>query len=131
MASTMTWGELLSQARYLLQDTDDSRYRFPDDKLLTACHFACLTMKQVRPDLAFGRYLPTGEASICFPAPPYTEADITTIKTEAAPFPEIYIQPVVLFVAGFSEIINEEFTGSDRAASMLSSFKSQLMKATL
>lgn len=131
LATNMTWGELLAQARFLLNDKQSTRYRYSDETLLAACHFACLTMKQVRPDILVGRYLASGAASACFPPPPYEAADIDTIKVQLAPFPEIYHQPAVLFIAGYSELINEEFSGADRAAALLSGFKTQLMKATL
>lgn len=129
MAAEMTWGGLLGQTRFLLQDEDSSRYRYPDDKLLAGCHMACLTMKQVRPDIFYGQYLFSGTEGPCFPAPPYTDEEMTEIKATSAPFPSIYYQPAILFITGWAEIINEEFTGGDRAAALISSFKNQLMRA--
>lgn len=130
MADTLTWGELVGQARFLLQDRDDSRYRYSDEQLLSACHLACLTAKQVRPDIFFGAYSLVGSASPCFPAPPYSASQITSLKATAAPFPDIYQQPAILFIAGYAELTNEEFAGTDRAAALLTSFRTQLTRAT-
>lgn len=127
----MTWGELIGQARFLLQDTVADRYRYSDENLLAACHLACLTARQIRPDLFFGRVLDEGVRSPCFPPPPYDSKRIPEFFALPAPLPEIYHQPVIFFITGYAEIINEEFSGNERAASLLASFKSQLMRATV
>ena len=125
----MTWGELITQARFLLQDTVAERYRYSDENLLAACYLACTSAKQIRPDIFFGKVLLEGDYSPCFPGPPYADASVVAAaKATAAPLPEIYHQPTILFIAGYAEVVNEEFTGTDRAASLLATFRSQLLK---
>lgn len=124
----MTWGELIAQARFLLQDLRENEYRYSDENLLAACHLACTTAKQIRPDLFYGKNLLTGDDSPCFPPPPYDGADIPAIKALTSPFPENYVQPVILFMTGYAEVVNEEFSDGSRATSLLSSFKNQLSR---
>ncbi len=130
MADSLTWGELIAQARFLLQDRDSDRYRYSDENLLAACHLACLTVKQIRPDIFFDTYRLSGENSPCFPAPPYDDAATrATLMATTSPMPDIYQQPTILFITGYAELVNEEFAGTDRASSLLSSFKAQLVKS--
>ena len=126
-----TWGDLIDQARFLLQDTVESRYRYANEQLLAACHLACLTTKAVRPDLFFGRSLAEGSAGGCFPAPPYEESQYATYRAYPAPVAEIYHQPFIFFIAGYVEIVNEEYTGADRAGALLASFRRQLLQANM
>lgn len=124
----MTWEELTNQARVLLQDLDSDRYRFSDENLIAACHLACTTAKQIRPDLFYGQILFEGEHSPCFPGPPYDDATLAKAKAATVPVSESYHQPFIWFVAGYAEIINEEFTGADRSAALLNGFRTQLLR---
>lgn len=124
---SMTWATVVAQARFLLQDTREGEYRISDADLAAGCYFACITAKQTRPDMFFGHNRLEGDYSPCFPPPPYTDATaLATMLATECPVPENYVQAVVMFIAGWGEMANEEFAGTDRARTLMASFASQL-----
>ena len=111
-----TISELLSQVRYILQDTVATSYRYPDADLLAHFNSAIYELKRLRPDVWLGLY---GED-----LPMYSTAyDLTTTEI---PFPSIFFQPVVLFVAGYAELRDDEFTVDNRAVGLVRSFSQQI-----
>lgn len=113
MAKTV--GDVISDARALLQDTYSSGYRYSTADLYAYLNTALLEMRRVRPDI-FRSYI--GQVT-----PSFQEGD------EAEPFPvsELFFSPVVFYVTGFAELRDDEFTVDARAITLMNQFVAKLV----
>ena len=109
-----TIGDCIGEARVLLQD-NYTPYRYSDDELIDAFNNALYEIKRLRPDAYLGGY--GTDLTI------YTTADTAT----EVPFPAIFFQPTVLYITGYAELRDDEFTIDQRAAILLRSFAGQLV----
>jgi len=108
-----TIGDCVSEARVILQDTV-TPYRYSDDELLSYFNNALYELKRLRPDLYIGSF---GSDLLI-----YTTSDLST----EVPFASIAFQPVLLYMAGFAELRDDEFTVDQRAGTLLRAFTGQL-----
>lgn len=111
MAKTAT--QLLADVRVLLQDNDEP-YRYKTDELIDHLNSGIYELKRLRPDV----YLSTLNTDLF----QYSDATLDT----NLPFGDIYYQPMVLFVTGYAELRDDEFTVDGRAGLFLQSFAGQL-----
>lgn len=114
MAKTV--GDVITEARSVLQDVDSASYRYSDADLYASLNTVFLTIKSVRPDAFIGT-LRTFD-------PIYTFSDSST------PFPidGQFFFSAVLFVAGFAELRDDEFAVDNRASTLLSQAQNRLTR---
>jgi hypothetical protein len=114
MATTV--GGVITRARDLLQDVSSGTYRHSDDKLYRHFNDALLEALRLRPDLFL---------SLGFVAPSFTPADASA----AFPLDDRYFALFSEYVAGFTELGDDEFNLDGRAVLLLSAFRSGLTGA--
>ncbi len=113
-----TIGELVAQARVLLQDRIEE-YRFSDAELVTNLNFAFKETRRIRPDLFM-------DAPSLVPT--YLVADIANINKVVA-IDQQYEMALVYYMVGMAHLRDEESTSDARASAMLNKFTSQLLVA--
>jgi hypothetical protein len=109
-----TLGDVVTEARRILQDEDTENYRYPDADLYAAITSAIAEVRRLRSDAFIG--------SITDALPIYTSAN----SGLAFPIDETFFTPVVYFVAGYAELRDDEFTNDGRAVALMNKFVSQL-----
>lgn len=104
----------IARAREILQDLD--RQRYPDQTLLDALNIAITSMMRVRPDIV------SLQGDI--PGFPYDTGSLD--GSVLFPVSQQFIEPVVVFVAGWAELRDDEFAVDNRANVLITRFASQL-----
>jgi hypothetical protein len=116
-----TIGELAAEARVLLNDSVpiSGEPRFTDDDLMGALNDGLSQTRAKRPDafLAFG---------LRKPVPVF---QLPADASAALPIDDMFYPPLLFYVVGRSELIEDTFSDSGRAISLMNKFVSQLMKA--
>lgn len=117
---------LLSQVRGILQDRKVDSYRYSDIDLVQALNTALTEVRRLRPDAFAGSF--TTQATPQFyedgnPSPPPGYIPLS----DPWPVDEMFFSPTVVYVAGYAELRDDEFTVDGRATSLLQRFAMQLM----
>lgn len=107
-----TVGDIVSESRILLQDTETGNYRWSDTMLYQALCEGMLETKRVRPDFFRGTY----------PTPQYSVVDINTVID----YPEEYRPALIDFVCGRIQLQDDEATDDTRAQVFLKTFATKL-----
>jgi hypothetical protein len=115
-----TIGDLAAEARVLLNDVIpiSGSPRFSDADLAAALNDAVVQIRTKRPD-AFLRY---GLRRV---VPTYT---LPTDADAAFPVDDMFYAPVLYYVVGRSELVEDTFSDDGRAISLMNKFVSQLLK---
>lgn len=101
----VTVGDLVTEARVLLQDTQSDNYRWSDDMVYQALNEGLLETKKLRPD--FYRGLAA--------TPQYAPTDVNTAIT----YPEEYRPALTNFIVGRIFQQDDEAADDDRAGKFL------------
>lgn len=114
MSISFTLDDTLYQARNMLHDVNKERYT--DTHLLSCVNTAVGELKRIRPDIislqgAISNY-------------PYTMQNLGI--GEKLPTDDMFYGPLISFVVGWAELIDDEFTVDNRAATLLARFTTQL-----
>lgn len=122
VVSSRTVGGLLTEARQLLNDSTpiSGLPRFTDDALVATLNEGLLQVRSKRPDafLLFG---------LRNQMPQYQmPADTGTIL----PFDDQFYSPLLFYVVGRSELVEDTFSDSGRAITLMNKFVSMLMTAS-
>lgn len=113
--SSRTFGDVITRARRILQDTDDSNYRYPQSELVDAVNDALLEVRRCRPDLLMSsNFNPTFVAE--------GQVDATEIPIESH-----FFQTLVYLTAGYMMLRDDEFSLDSRAVNLLNKGVSQLL----
>lgn len=122
----MQTGQLaITQARSILQDRIEP-YRYTDEEMVEVLNLALANIKRLRPDAFAGtfttsttpQFYPDGDPS---PSPGYLPL------SDPWPVDEMFFSPTVVFLAGYAELRDDEFTVDSRAATLLQRFTGQLL----
>lgn len=113
MAKTV--GNVIEEARAILQDTSSQVYRYSTADLFAYLNNALLEMRRVRPDLFY--------AYIGADTPEFVPGD----EAELFPISAMYFTPVVFYVAGTAELRDDEFTVDARAVTLMQQFTAKLL----
>lgn len=111
-----TIGELLTEARGVLQDTQPT-YRYSDADMIAYFNDALLQARSKRPDA----FLDMGLRNT---VPQYTTGDTTV----AFPIDLAYWSAFLFYLVGMCEIREDTFSDDSRAVTMLNKFVSQLLQ---
>lgn len=120
-----TYEDVVTEARVLLQDTDSTSYRWSDAVLLAIYNRALQALIRIRPDACYDLF--TGN-SLNVPllvdgTPGAGETDwADTFALEMQFFP-----PLVHYVVGMAEVVDDEYTKDGRAAMLLNQFKASVL----
>lgn len=122
VASSRTVGALLIEARQLLNDVMpiSGLPRFTDTALITVLNEGLLQIRSKRPDafLLFGLRNPMPQFKL--------PADANTLL----PFDDQFYSPLLFYVVGRSELVEDTFSDSGRAITLMNKFVSMLETAT-
>lgn len=120
-----TYQDVVTEARVLLQDTDDSSYRNSDANLLAIYNRALQSLARVRPDACYDLY-----SANSLNVPELVESGAgagQTNWTDNFGLEMQFFTPLVSYIVGVAEIIDDEYSEDGRAALLLSSFKNEVM----
>ena len=104
-----TVGQVILAARAIVQDTV-APYRYSDTDLAGYVSEALTEARRVRPDLFLG--------SLRSAIPIYTSADLAV----AIPLPDSYFSQIVNYVAGRTDLREDQFAQDGRAMTLITSF---------
>lgn len=110
--------DLLARVRQVLQDQDQDNYRYPTSDMVGYLNDATLECKRLRPDLFIGAY------QLEVPVVSETPVDYSTIPM---PVPDSCFTACVDYVAGRTELRDDEFAVDGRAMTFVQSFSQKLM----
>jgi len=113
-----TIGDVLNEARTLLQDKAGSEKRYTDEELLEAFNGFMTEVRAKRPDLFLGTI------GLRTPVPAYTTSQLGA----AFPLDMSVYDAFVWFVVGRSEAREDTFSDDSRAVTMLNKAVSQLLQ---
>ena len=110
-----TANDAIVETRLILQDTV-TPYRYPTGDLIRYLNNGLYALKRLRPD-AFLSYYNRD-------LPQFVDAP-ESLDTKL-PFATIFFEPIVMYMSGFAEMRDDEFTVDQRAGILLHSFAAQL-----
>jgi hypothetical protein len=114
---SQTVNDAVVQARKILQDEMEP-YRYPTSDLLTYLNNSMYELKRIRPDA----WINTLNTDL----PMYSD-NATDLATDL-PFNGIFFQPTVMYMAGYAELRDDEYTQDSRAAILMQSFITSLTR---
>ncbi len=132
-----TYQDIITEARVLLQDTDEDGYRLDNDKLLAILNRGMQELARLRPDAYWDLF---DADDIIVPEIMETDPDPDSDPDELDPdedgevawtddfgLPMQFYQPLVFFVVSSAEIVDDEFSNDGRAAMLMQQFRAQVM----
>jgi hypothetical protein len=124
----MTIDEVLLDARLLLNDQgiQGSAFRFSNQILLNALNAALNDLYRYRPDAFIGNF--TSGILSNNPVPQFQLTDLGLLPATALPVDgRCFYNPLVFYVAGRTELSDDEFTDTNRAMTLLTAFRQMLV----
>ena len=120
-----TYQDVVTEARVLLQDTETGNYRYPDTTLLAIYNRALQSLGRVRPDAFYDLY--SGN-DLNIPEIVASGAGAGEVNlTDTFGIEMQFFNPLVSYIVGMAELIDDEYTEDGRAALMLQAFKAEVI----
>lgn len=120
-----TYQDVVTEARVLLQDTDSTSYRYSDEKLIAIYNRALTALGRIRPDAFYDLY---SNGSLNVPElTDQTPGAGQTSWTDTFGLEQQFFNPLISYIVGIAEIVDDEYSEDGRAAMLLSSFRSEVM----
>jgi hypothetical protein len=138
MATTLTYQNLLAQAREILQDvnTDPTLQRYSDQTLLDILNRGLQELYRIRPDAFYDFFdITTSDFDVPFimiptvppPVPPLPPVPPPALSwTVTFGLPMMFFDPLVNWTIGTVEAIDDEFSDDSRSTAFRNFFKSQV-----
>ena len=120
-----TYQDVVTEARVLLQDTDDTSYRYSDATLLAMYNRGLQALVRIRPDACYDLY-----SDNLLNVPELVESGAGAGQTNwTANFglDMQFFNPLVHYVVGMAEITDDEYTQDGRAMMLLNQFKANII----
>lgn len=119
------YSDLVTEARVLLQDTNTTVQRYSDTKLIDMLNRGLQDLARIRPDsmydLYVGNNLTVPELVDSSPGAGQTDwADDFGLEMQ-------FYSPLVAYLVGVAEIVDDEYTEDGRAAFLLSQFRNSVI----
>ena len=132
MSTTLTYQNLLAEAREILQDvdTDPTLQRYSDQTLLNIFNRGLQELYRLRPD-AFYDFWNSATSDFDVPqivllaVPPAVQTP-GVLWTAVFELPMMFYDPLVNWVIGTTEAIDDEFSDDSRSTAFRNFFKSQV-----
>lgn len=128
MSTTLTYQDLLAEAREILQDTDTdpTLQRYPDQTLLNIFNRGLQELYRLRPDAFYDFYDDT-TSDFDVPFVVITAQTGGVLWTVPFELPMMFYDPLVNWVIGTTEAIDDEFSDDSRSTAFRSFFKQQVV----
>ncbi len=117
-----TYGDILTEARVLLQDADEDSYRDSQEVLVAKLNRALQELARLRPE-AFDLLFTTDANGGSLNVPEVTVAGLGT----NFPLDMMFYTPLVYFVTASAELKDDEFTSDGRVSAMMSQFRTMVV----
>lgn len=120
-----TYQSILDEARVLLQDTDPlPDYRYLDEVLIAKLNRALQELARLRPD-AYDLFYTDVVVGLggSLNVPEVTTGNLST----TFPLDLMFYTPVVYFVVGSAELVDDEYTNDGRVSALMSQFRTMLV----
>lgn len=120
-----TYQDVVTEARVLLQDTDDDVQRYTDTVLLAIFNRGLQQLVRIRPDACYDLF---ASNSLNVPEVVASGAGAGQVNLAAAFNLEMqFFTPLVNYIVGVAELVDDEYTEDGRAAMLLSQFKNSVI----
>lgn len=116
--STRKVSDLLARVRQVLQDQDQTGYRYPTSDIVGYLNDSILEARRIRPDLFIGQYRVT---------PPVVADTLTDYTIVEFPLPDSCFVACVNYCSGQCELRDDEFAVDGRANTFVQQFTLKLM----
>jgi hypothetical protein len=138
VATTRTWQNLLAEAREILQDvnTDPTLQRYSDQTLVDILNRGLQEAYRLRPDIFYDFFdITTSDFDVPFimiPTVPPPVPPLPLVPPPAVPWtitfslPMWAYDPLVNWIIGTTEAIDDEFSDDSRSTAFRNFFKAQL-----
>lgn len=116
-----TYQSLITEARFLLQDTDTDQRRYEDSTLLDILNRGLNDLSKLRPDLTYTAY-----ANNSLEVPEVVQSGATTGEVNwdgVWPWEKWFYNRMVEYVVAVAEIADDEYTTDGRAAILMQMFR--------
>lgn len=128
MTNTKTWQNLLSDARQIVQDqnTDPTLQRYADQELVDILNRGNQELYRLRPDAYYDLWDDTAQDFLV----PLVTIDLITVPTSwllPFPIPMMFYTPLVDWVVGILESVDDEFTEDSRSQAFMAEFKAMVV----
>lgn len=120
-----TYKNVLDEARVLLQDDDSSSYRVSEAKMIDILNRALQALVRIRPDACYDLF-----ADNSLGIPELVESSPgagQTIYTSTFALETQFYNPLLHYVVGLTELIDDEYSEDGRAMALLSQFKGSIV----
>ena len=120
-----TYQDVVSEARVLLQDTDSDGYRYSEATLIDILNRGLTIVGRVRPDACYDLY-----SANSLEVPELVESSPgsgQTLYTDAFVMEQQFFSPLITYLVGIAELVDDEYTEDGRAAMLLQSFRMELL----
>jgi hypothetical protein len=120
-----TYQDAVTESRVLLQDTDSSAYRYSNTNLIAIYNRALQVVARVRPDACYDLY-----SSNSLNVPELVESSPgagQTIWTANFGLDLMFFTPIISYIVGVAELVDDEYTEDGRAAMLLQGFKMEVI----
>lgn len=119
-----TYQDVVTEARVLLQDTDTVDPRYTDTVLIALYNRGLQVVARKRPDAFYDLY---SNNSLNVPELSDSPSGGQTDWTDTFGLELQFFNPLVNFIVGMAEIVDDEYTEDGRAALLLQAFERELM----
>lgn len=120
-----TYQNLVTEARVLLQDTDADLKRYSDTKLIDIFNRGLQALARIRPDSMYDLYV--GNDLLVPELVESSPGAGQTIWTANFGVEMQFYAPLVAYVVGVAEIVDDEYTEDGRAAFLLQTFRNSVI----
>lgn len=120
-----TYQDLLTEAREMLQDTDSEPQRYSDEALIRVLNRGLTQLARIRPDAFYDLYA-NGDLNVPELVESAPDVDQTAWTAVFGIGMQFYA-PLVTYVTGVAEIMDDEYTEDGRAVAMLTAFRNSVL----
>ncbi len=120
-----TYQDVITEVRVLLQDTDSDNYRYSEVVLIAILNRGLQSVARSRPDACYDLYTDNS-----LEVPELVEdspGSGQTIYTDSFGLEMQFFNPLVSYLVGIAELVDDEYTEDGRAAMLLQAFKAELL----
>ncbi len=120
-----TYQDVITETRVLLQDSDSDNYRYSEVVLIAILNRGLQSVARSRPDACYDLYTDNS-----LEVPELVEdspGSGQTIYTTNFGLEMQFFNPLVSYLVGIAELVDDEYTEDGRAAMLLQAFKAELL----